>query len=408
MIEKAKRMAAFKPGIFADLKKEKEDWQKTHSEKVIDFSIGSPDIPPEPGIIKAITDAAADPKNYRYAITALPEMTEEIRKWYKERYGTDLGDDEIALLQGSQEALGALPQIFINEGDGVLIPDPYYPIYADSARLAGGDVLFMPLKPENDYLIDFDAIPEKDLAKAKMMIVSYPNNPTGATAPDSFYEKLIAFAKKHNILVVHDNAYSDLVFDGKKGRSFLSFPGAKEVGIELNSFSKSYGMAGARLGVLVGNKDVVKAYKDYKSNMDYGIFLPVQYGGIEALKHGGSSIEENRKTYAHRRDVLVDAFGKAGWQIPKSGGTMFVWAPIPASYADADAFAHDLLNKTGLVVTPGTRFGKEGQRFVRIALVEDDAAIEEAARRIAPFFEKLAQEEDQKLAAEKKPAADKQ
>jgi LL-diaminopimelate aminotransferase len=381
MIKKAKRMNHLHTSVFTDLKQSKELFYKQTGLEPIDFSIGSPDIPPEEGIIETIAKKAADPANYKYAVTALPQMNASIQKWYKDRYGVDLKDEEIALLQGSQEALANLPLVFCDEGDGVLIPDPYYPIYAQAPALAQAQVLFMPLKEENDYLIDFDAIPEDERKKAKMMIVSYPNNPTGAIANDAFYEKLIQFAKDNEILVVHDNAYSELVFDGKEGKSFLSYPGAKEVGIELNSFSKTYGMAGARLGVLVGNEDVVKAYKELKSNMDYGIFLPVQYGGIEALENGGSSIDATRKSYEKRRDLVVEEFGQAGWKIKPSGATMFLWANVPQGKDDVE-FAKELLEKTGIVVTPGSSFGKAGKGYVRIALVQNENQIKEAARRL--------------------------
>lgn len=382
MIEKARRMQAFHKGIFNTLSDEKQAYTSKTGKPTLDFSIGSPDIAPEAGIKQAIEQAAAQDKNYKYAINPLPELIASIQKWYSKRYGVELKPEEIALLQGSQEALANLPLVFCNEEDAVLIPDPYYPAYKDGARLAQAEVLYMPLKPENDYLIDFDAIDEESRRKAKMMIVSYPNNPTGAVANDAFYEDLIRFGKENDILIVHDNAYSELVFDGKEGKSFLSYPGAKDVGIELNSFSKTFGMAGARLGVLVGNEDVVQAYKDLKSNLDYGIFLPVQYAGVEALEHGGSSIESTRKAYEDRRNLMVEAFKDAGWKLDPSKATMFIWAPVPAAYEDSNAFAKDLLEKTGIVVTPGTSFGKEGKRFVRLALVENDDVIKEAARRL--------------------------
>ena len=244
----------------------------------------------------------------------------------------------------------------------------------------------MPLLEENDYLIDFDAIDPEIARKAKMMIVSYPNNPTCAIAPDSFYEKLIAFAKKYEIIVLHDNAYSELVFDGKIGKSFLSFDGAKDIGIELNSFSKTFGMAGARLGVMVGNKEIIRVYNTLKSNMDYGIFLPVQYAGIEALRHGGKGIKSTCQAYQDRRDLLMKEFKKAGWMIPKSPATMFAWARIPESYKDSLDFTVDLLEKTGIVVTPGQAFGQQGKRYVRLALVQDKEAIIEAGQRIALYF----------------------
>ncbi|MBB5183354.1 aminotransferase class I/II-fold pyridoxal phosphate-dependent enzyme [Catenisphaera adipataccumulans] len=378
----AKRMDMFQESIFTTLKDKKTEYTKKTGKDPIDFSIGSPNIYPEPSIIKVMQESVTVGDNYRYAIKELPEMIEAIQDWYKNRYHVELAYDEIMCLQGSQEALSTLPLAVCDPGDIVLVPDPHYPIFSDGPKIAGAEVVYMPMKEEYDYLIQFDQIDEDVAKKAKMMIVSYPNNPTCATAPDSFYEKLIAFAKKYDILVVHDNAYSELVFDGKIGKSFLSYPGAKEVGVELNSFSKTYGMAGARLGVLVGNEEVVRTYNILKSNMDYGIFLPVQYAGIEALRHGGSSIPETRQAYQDRRDALVKAFAEAGWDIPVSKATMFAWARIPDTYKDSAAFVLDLLDKAGVVVTPGQSFGEAGERYVRLALVQDIDQIEEAARRI--------------------------
>lgn len=370
----AERMEYFRKPAFADLK-------AFAAKDPIDFTLGSPNIAPEPSIMKAIQEAAGAAKNYRYAVTALPALTEAVQNWYRSRYETVLEPEEICLLQGSQEALVNLPLVFCNPGDGVLIPDPYYPVYEQAPRLAEADVMFMPLKPENNWLPDLEAISPEDRKKAKLILVSYPDNPTGATAPDSFYEELIRFARENDILVVHDNAYSELVYDGKPGRSFLSFPGAREVGVELNSFSKTYGMAGARLGVLAGNREAVKAYRELKSNLDYGIFLPVQYGGIEALEHGGSSIPETRREYECRRNLMVKEFGEAGWHIPPCKATMFLWAPIPAGM-NSEEFAQELAEKAGVLVTPGSRFGSQGEGYVRIAMVQDEKKIREAAQRI--------------------------
>ena len=378
----AQRMKDFHSSIFLDLKEEKLKYEKNTGKQTIDFSIGSPNISPDTVIIDTMAEAVKQPENYKYAINELPELKEAVQEWYQNRYDVSLTFDEIVLLQGSQEALSNLPLVYCNPGDGVLVPNPYYPVYVDAPKWAGADILYMPLKEENDYLIDLDAISAQDRDKAKMMIVCYPNNPTCATAPDAFYEKLIQFAKENDILVLHDNAYSELVFDGKIGKSFLSYPGAKEVGVELNSFSKTYGMAGARLGVLVGNKTVVQQYKMLKSNMDYGIFLPVQYAGIQALKKGGKSIESTRNQYQARRDCMVASFKQAGWDIQPSPATMFLWAKIPDSYEDSFAFTKALLEKTGVVVTPGQSFGSEGLRYVRLALVQDEEEIIQAAKRI--------------------------
>ena len=354
-------------------------------EGAIDFTLGSPDIPPERAIIDEIQYQAGVARNYKYAVKPLPELLKAIRDWYHDRYHVSLDDDEICLLQGSQEALVNLPLVFCDPGDGVLIPDPYYPAYDQAPHLAGAEVLYMPLKQENDFLIDLDAISEEDRRKAKLMIVSYPNNPTGAVAPDWFYEKLVKFAKENDILIVHDNAYSELVFNEREGKSFLSFDGAMDVGVELNSFSKTYGMAGARLGVLCGNRGAVAAFRQLKSNLDYGIFLPVQYGGVKALRQGGSSIRPTRDAYSHRQQLAAKLFSEAGWPMDPSPATMFLWPRVPHGY-DSEGFAQELAKREDIYVTPGTAFGPAGEGHVRIALVHDDDVICEAAKRIRHFF----------------------
>ena len=381
-MKSAERMKYFRPSVFSRLDEEKRRLQEK-GEKIIDFSIGSPDIAPAPHIMEALLKAAEDPANYRYAIHDLPRLQQAITDWYRRRYDVELDPcSEVITLQGSQEALANIALTLCDPGDIVLVPDPHYPIFAQGPKLAGADVRFMPMKEENDFLIRFDEIDEEVAKKAVLMIVSYPNNPTGAVADDRFYTELIAFAKRWNIAVLHDNAYSELVFDGKRGKSFLSYPGAKDVGVELNSFSKTYGMAGARLGVCVGNRELIAGYHRLKSNMDYGIFLPVQQAGIAALEADQNCVETTRKAYEHRRDLLVRRFGEAGWVIRPSAATMFVWARIPDAFADSEQIALSLLAECGIVVTPGTEFGAEGRRHVRIALVISDEQIEEAAQRL--------------------------
>ena len=375
----AKRMEAFGTSIFTEIKKMKEEFIQRTGKEVIDFSIGSPNIAPASFIIDAMKEKMNDPENWKYAITDMDEMKEAIQQWYKDRYQVDLSYEEMICVSGSQQALSVLPMAICDPEDIVLVPDPYYPIFSDGPKIAGAKVHYMPLKEENQYLIQFDEIDEEIAKKAKLMVVSYPNNPTCAIAPDSFYEELIAFAHKYNILVLHDNAYSELVFDGKKGKSFLSFPKAKEIGVELNSFS---GMAGARLGVCVGNKEMIKAFDTLKSNMDYGIFKPIQYAAIEALKNGKESIQSTCLAYQRRRDAMVKAFKEIGWNIPSTPATMFMWAKIPDSYTDSMAFVEDLLEKAGVVMTPGQAFGQEGKRYVRIALVQDEQEIYKAAQQI--------------------------
>lgn len=368
----SKRMERFGEGIFAALLAEKNR-QLAAGKHVVDLSIGAPNIPPAPHIIKALTEAAADPKNYIYAISDTSELQEAVSGWYARRYGVaiDPGTEIVSLL-GSQEGLAHIAMSIVDEGEIVLVPDPCYPVFGDGPALAGAELYYMPMVPEKDYLIDFDIIPDEVADAAKLMVVSYPNNPTAAVAPDWWYEKLIAFAKKHDIIVLHDNAYSELAFDGLKCGSFLRFEGAKEVGVEFNSLSKTYGLAGARCGFCIGNAEVVKHLKMLKSNMDYGMFLPVQKAAVAAITGDQSCVATTRDAYAHRRDILVDGLNAIGWKIKKTKATMFVWAPLPDGYTDSRAFTMELLEKAGVLATPGSAFGPSGEGHVRFALVQDD------------------------------------
>ena len=382
----AERMDCFGEGVFsslADIRRQKE----ARGETVIDLSIGAPNIPPEEHIRRALCEAAADEKNYVYAISDRPELLEAAAGWYARRYGVDLDpDSEICSVLGSQEGLSHIALSVIDEGELVLVPSPCYPVFGDGPKIAGAKIWPMEQRRENGYVIRLDEIPEEVARKARLMVVSYPNNPTTALAPDSFYEELIAFAKKYDIIVIHDNAYSELVFDGESCGSFLQFPGAREVGVEFNSLSKTYGLAGARIGFCLGNREVIARLRLLKSNMDYGMFLPIQMAAIAALNGDQSCVERTRKAYERRRDVLCESFGKAGWAIEKPKATMFVWAPLPGNYKNSQEFAMELVEKAGVLVTPGSAFGESGEGFVRMALVQDEEAILKAAEAIGKFL----------------------
>ncbi|MGI6012330.1 MAG: aminotransferase class I/II-fold pyridoxal phosphate-dependent enzyme [Ruminococcus sp.] len=382
-MEFAKRMNMFGESVFTVLAKMKQEKEK-RGERVIDLSIGAPNIPPAPHIVEALVEAAREEKNYIYAIKDLDELHEAVAQWYQRRYGVTLNPDrEIVSLLGSQEGLAHICLSVVDPGDAVLVPDPCYPIFGDGPRLAGAELVYMPLKKEKDYLIDFDSIREEDARRAKLMVVSYPNNPTAATAPPWFYEKLIAFARKYDIIVLHDNAYSELIFDSEEpGRSFLSFPGAKEVGVEFNSLSKTYGLAGARIGFCLGNEQVVERLTTLKSNMDYGMFLPIQKAAVAAITGDQDCVRKTREAYRRRRDRLCDSMAEAGWYMEKSPATMFVWAPIPDHCSSSMEFVKELLEQAGVMVTPGSAFGPSGEGFVRIALVQDEDVIEDAAKAV--------------------------
>ncbi|WP_301081211.1 pyridoxal phosphate-dependent aminotransferase [Faecalibaculum rodentium] len=380
MIRAARRVQEIQGATFADLDRKKKRFTDRTGLPVIDFSIGSSNIPPMDTVKETLSQAVQEDAAWQYSLGPLPEMIEAVQDWYQNRYGVDLEADEIFLLKGSQEALTHVPLVYCDPGDTVLIPDPYYPIYGTAPRLAGAAVQFMPLKEENGYLIDFDAIENPD--EVKLMYVSYPGNPTGAVANDAFYERLVQFATDHDIIVLHDNAYSELVFEGETGKSFLAYPGAKEVGIELNSFSKSYSMGGARLAVLAGNAGLVQAYRKLLDMTDFCVFPAIQQAGICALKEGQAFTEQVRNEYRRRRDYLIEKMKDAGWNIAVPKATMFVWARIPACWSSAQAFTDALVDQAGVLVNPGSNFGKEGERYVRLALVRSDGEVQEAARRI--------------------------
>jgi LL-diaminopimelate aminotransferase len=372
IMEFSKRMERFGDSVFTVLKNRRSALE-AQGRRVIDLSIGAPNIPPAPHVLKALTEAAAKPENYIYAIVDKPELLEAVSGWYGRRYGVELDPaTEIVSVLGSQEGLSHIGLSLLNEGDVVLLPEPCYPVFADGAALAGAELHYMPLREEKNYLIDFDEIPADIARRARLMIVSYPNNPTCALAPDSFYDDLIAFAKKWNILVIHDNAYSELVFDSEPCGSFLAHPGAKEVGVEFNSLSKTYGLAGARIGFCVGNKQVVGNLRTLKSNLDFGVFLPVQEAAIAAISGDQSCVAETRAAYKRRRDFLIRGMQELGWNITPPAGTMFVWAKIPDKFTSSEECCLELLDKAGVLVTPGSAFGALGEGYVRMALVRTE------------------------------------
>lgn len=377
-MEFAKRMDRFGEGVFSMLAQMKQR-RLEEGNMIVDLSIGAPNIPPAPHILKVLSEECLIPENYIYAISDRKALLEAVSLWYRNRYGVELDPEtEICSLLGSQEGLSHIAMTIADEGDRILVPDPCYPVFADGPSLAGASLYYMPQRKENHYIIDLKEIPEEVAMEAKLMVVSYPNNPTAVMAPDSFYQELIAFAQKYDIIVLHDNAYSELVFDGKTCGSFLRFPGAREVGVEFNSLSKTYGLAGARVGFCVGNREVVGRLKTLKSNMDYGMFLPVQKAAIAALTGDQSCVAETRAAYEKRRDLLCDGFNAIGWQIDKPEATMFVWAKIPAHFNDSLKFVTELFERTGVLVTPGSAFGPSGEGYVRMALVQDEEAIGKA------------------------------
>mgnify|MGYP004476834897 FL=1 len=377
----ADRMKQLESGIFQVLNDKKKEVQK-QGRKVYNLSVGTPDFEPAPHVMEAVAEAAKKPENYKYALDDLPQLTAAVQHRFAERYQVRLEADEIMSVYGSQEGITHIGLALFDPGDLVLVPDPGYPIFSIGPFLAGADVQTYDLLPENGYLPDLPAILEKYGDRIRAMIVSYPLNPICKCAPHSFYEKLIPWAKENDILIIHDNAYSDIIYDGRRGISILEIPGAKEVCVEFYSLSKSFNYTGARMGFLVGNREVVEAFRRLRSQIDYGTFLPVQYGAVAALTGPDDGVIAQCKEYEERRNALCDGLSAIGWKAERSEGTMFAWAAIPEGFTDDVEFVMTLLEKTGVLCTPGSSFGEHGKGHVRFALVLPAEEIREAVAQI--------------------------
>ncbi len=383
-IQPAKRLSGLTSAIFTEMNRRKRIIQARGME-VIDLGIGSPDQPPSPLVMEALTRAVQNPDNYGYPTSeGSVRFRETTARWYRHRFGVELDPEcEVLSLMGSQDGLAHLAQAWVNPGDVVLVPDPGYPIYFASVTLAGGEVYPLPLREENNFLPDLSNIPTEIKNRAKLMVLNYPNNPVAAIATEDFFAEVVAFATSNRMIVAHDLAYSELAFDGYRPPSFLETPGAKEIGVEFNSFSKSFNMAGCRIGYLVGNSEVIKSLAIIKSNIDYGVFLAVQEAAVAAMEHDIEHPEENGNgiLYQTRRDVLLDGLREIGWNIPKPKATMFVWARVPSGWT-SETFAFTLLEKAGVVVIPGNAFGVQGEGYVRIALVKSVDVLKDVITRI--------------------------
>lgn len=383
-MEFSHKLDAYSSGVFTLLKQGRERLRERGVE-AIDLGVGTPDLPPAPHVMRALCDAASDPANYIYAISDRPQLLNAAADWYERRFHVKLDPErQIVSLMGSQDGLAHLPMALMDPGDTALVPDPGYPIFSMGPYLAGARLVRVPQRRENGYIMDLRDISEADARRAKIMVVSYPNNPVGRHAPDSFYRDLVAFAREYDIAVIHDNAYCELRFDGLRVGSFLEYPGAMDVGVELNSLSKTYSMPGVRMGFCLGNEDIVSRLRAFKSHIDYGAFLPVQMAAEAALNGPQDSIEMTRRTYERRRDVFCDGLRDIGWQVDKPQATMFVWARIPERYGGDDAgFFLELMEKSGVIFVPGSSFGEMGRGHVRVALVRDEATLARAVQRIA-------------------------
>ncbi|MBI4591569.1 MAG: LL-diaminopimelate aminotransferase [Candidatus Rokubacteria bacterium] len=382
MPELADRLRRLPPYLFAEIDRKKRE-VRARGVDVIDLGIGDPDLPTPPHIIQALQKAAEDPENHRYpSYEGMLAYRQAVADWYAKRFNVRLDpEQEVLTLIGSKEGTAHMPLAFVNPGDVVLIPDPGYPVYAAGAWFAGGEAHRMPLRRENGFLPDLGAVPADVARRAKLMYLNYPNNPTAAVATRQFFGEVMAFAQRHGILVCHDAMYSELKFDGYEPPSFLEIEGAREVGVEFHSLSKTYSMTGWRLGFCVGNRAAVAGLGSVKTNVDSGVFQAVQYAGIAALTGPQEVCEHYRKTYQDRRDVVVRGLQAIGWEVDIPKGTFFVWAPVPGRL-DSRSFATRLLEEAGVVVTPGVGFGPSGEGFYRIALTVERARLAEAMERL--------------------------
>lgn len=377
----SKKTAMFPEGIFAVLNARKEQLER-EGRKIYNLSVGTPDFPPAPHVMEAVSEAAKDPQNYKYALTDRPFLIKAVQEFYEERFGVKLDQNEIMSMNGSQEGMAHISWALCDPGDVVLVPDPGYPIFGIGPMLCDAKVETYPLCPENGFLPKLDEIPEETARKAKFMLVSYPLNPVCVTAPDSFYQELIAFAKKHEIMILHDNAYSDIIYGGREGKSFLSFEGAKEVGIEFYSLSKSYNLTGARISFAVGNAEIIEKFRGIRTQIDYGVFLPIQYGAAAALTGPKDAVKAQCAEYEARNKALCQGLRSIGWEVPDSQGTMFAWAPLPKPYTNSEQFVMDLMEKAGVICVPGSSFGSLGEGYVRFALVYPAEEMEKIVQAI--------------------------
>jgi len=382
VFDMASRVKNLPPYLFASIDKMKQE-AKAKGIDLIDMSIGDPDIPTPSHIVEAMKVAVGKPEHHRYpSYEGMLSFREAVSEWYKKRFHVSLDpSNEVLSLLGSKEGIGHIPLAFVQPGDSVLVPSPGYPVYPVSTLFAGGESYIMPLREENGFLPDFRAIPEKTLSKAKLMFINYPNNPTSAVASKGFYEEVINLAGKYNIIVCHDAAYSEIYFDGEKPLSFMEINGAKDVGIEFHSLSKTYNMTGWRIGFAVGNKDVIAGLGKIKTNLDSGVFQAIQEAAIVAIHTDDKLLSEIRNTYQVRRDVLYEGLKSIGIELLKPRASFYLWTKVPSGF-DSSAFVAHMLKTAGVLATPGSGFGSPGEGYVRFALTVSIERTREAVERI--------------------------
>ncbi|MFA6431722.1 MAG: LL-diaminopimelate aminotransferase [Candidatus Margulisiibacteriota bacterium] len=381
--KEAERLLKLPIYVFAQLDKVKAE-QYAKGADLIDLGMGNPDIPPPPKVIKALVDSLKNPENHRYpSFEGAPEFKSAVASWCKKQYGIDVDPEhEVVTLIGSKEGIVHFTLAFINPGDVTLVPMPAYPAHFRGTILAGGEPYPLVTNEQNNYIPDLKNIDPAIIKRAKMLILSYPTNPTAAMAPREFFVEAVAFCKKNNLILLHDFAYAEIYFDKKnKPISMLSIPGAKDVCIEYHTTSKTFGMPGWRCGFAVGNRELIESLRKIKTNLDYGLFTAVQKAAIVALTDNDNYIDGVRETYRKRRDLFVDGINALGWNVKKPLGSMYIWMPVPKGY-NSTTFTMELVEKTGIVVSPGTAFGELGEGFIRVALVTSEARIAEALARL--------------------------
>lgn len=377
----SKRLDRFGPEIFAALDSRRLELEK-EGKTLYNMSVGAPDFETPEYIRKTLSEAAMNPANWKYALHDTPELLDAVVRYYKKRYGVAITPDMVCSCYGTQEGMGHIGMVLCDEGDTVLLPTPCYPVFIAGAKMAGAEPWYYPMTKETDFLPNVSTIPEDVAKKAKYMVVSLPANPMGSVGDRALYEEIVAFAKKYDILILHDNAYSDIIFDGAVGGSFLDIPGARDVGAEFFSLSKSFDVTGARISFLIGREDVVAAFRKLRSQIDFGMFLPLQKAAVAALDGPQDMVKEQCAKYQARRDALCGGLRDIGWKVADSKGSMFVWAPIPESYQSSMAFCRDLMEKAGVIVTPGVSFGPLGEGYVRFALVLPPEEIAKAVQAV--------------------------
>ena len=387
-MQASQRLDRFGAEVFASLNN-KLLALKAQGKTIYNMSVGTPDFKPYDHVVEALTQAAQDPEMWKYALRDLPELKQAVCDYYERRFGVSgITPSMVQSCNGTQEGVGHLGLALLDPGDTILVPDPCYPVFEAGAKIADAKLEYYPLVAEHNYLPYVAGINPEVADRAKYMIVSLPANPVGSVGTPEVYEEIIAFAREHDLLIVHDNAYSDIVFDGEPGGSFLQYPGALKVGVEFFSLSKSFNVTGARIGFLVGREDVVSAFAKLRGQIDFGMFFPIQKAAIACLNGPRDEVEAQRLKYQERRDALCDGLEGLGWERPNAHGSMFVWAKLPGGRTDSMAFCEELMEKAGVVVTPGASFGPSGEGHVRMALVlpPDQIALAVEAIREAGLY----------------------